>query len=242
MDAARALLLRPAPAPPSPQRRNQRAASRLAAPGRRCVRRLAVPDRWRPGGDDDGELPPRPRIPNIFGISSDERRRLLDRYYAEEDAYWRAVERREARAQARKAVGAQPPHAPAATPSASLAAAWPPVENSTLPAAMEARAGAAEAAAAAAVAFASAAVGHEAAGDAAYAAAAMQPASAMGAAGTEWLRASAAWRKAFESLEAAQRAAPGSEVVQEAATQVEAARRLKRQLHGISSGAAEDVQ
>lgn len=84
-------------------------------------------------------------------------------------------------------------------------------------------------------------MGHEAAGDAAYATAATQPASALGAAGAEWLRTSVAWRQAFESLEAAQRAAPGSEVVQGAAAQVEAARRFKRQMHGLSSGAAEDA-
>ena len=230
-----AALLGRAPAPP--QRRTQQLAPRPPAPGRRCARRLAAPGRSRSGGDYG--LPPFPAVPDLVGTSASEACKLVDRFWAEADVYWDAWFRREARARARKA--APPSHSPPAAPSASLAAAWPPVTDSTLPAAREARAGAAEAAATAAVAFAGTAVGHEAAAIAAHAAAATQPASALGAAGAEWLRASTAWRQAFESLEAAQHAAPGSEVVQEAAAQVEAARRFTHQMHGLSSGAAEDA-
>ncbi len=160
---------------------------------------------------------------------------------AEKRAYERAVERRNARklAKARKAAGAasQPPAPP---PLACLAANWPKVARNKLPTDSAARAAVAEAAAAAAVAFAGAAVGHEAAAEAAYEAAAMQPASALSSAGEQWVRAGAAWRKAFESLGAAQRAQPEAPVVIQAAAEVEAARQFKRQLPGLLGRVAED--
>ncbi|KAL4424772.1 hypothetical protein ABPG77_000812 [Micractinium sp. CCAP 211/92] len=88
---------------------------------------------------------------------------------------------------------------------------------------------------------ASAAVGLEAAAEAAFEAAGTKPASAVSSAGDEWLRAAEAWRKAFDSVQAARRAQPGAAVVDEAAAHVEAARRFKRQLRGLPGRVAEDL-
>ncbi|KAL4424777.1 hypothetical protein ABPG77_000817 [Micractinium sp. CCAP 211/92] len=229
--------------------RQQLVGSRLAAPKRLHIGRLvgqpSTPsdsDYQYHSYDSDDELPPPPTPfdPSLCDIV--ELKQKADRFIAELEAYDRAMDRRHARelAKARKASGASPgPSAP--PPLTSLAAEWPPVSDSTLPEDSAARASVAEAAAAAAVAFAGAAVGHEAAAEAAYAAAATQPASSLSSAGEEWLRAGAAWRKAFESLAAARRAQPGSLVVEEAAGEVEAARRFKHQLRGLPGRVAEDL-
>lgn len=214
---------------------------RMGVPGRRSASRLAALDGTPAGsGDEDDVLPPPPAVPEVRGLSVHEMHRNVMAWSAEMDAWTSAVERHEARAKARKKTGAPSQRSPALPPLACLAAEWPPVSDSTLPEAGAARTAAAEATAAAAVAFAGAAVGHEAAAEAAYAAAATQPAAALAVAGEEWMRAGAAWRKAFEALEAAQRAQPGAGVVEEAAAEVEAARRFKRQLRGLRGRVAEN--
>lgn len=76
-------------------------------------------------------------------------------------------------------------------------------------------------------------MGHEAAAEAAHAAASTQPATALAAVGEEWLRASAVWRKASEALDVARQAHPGAAAVSEAEAEVEAARRFKNQMHGL---------
>lgn len=233
-------MLRPAaalrtPAWAWPQPRHQPGSSRLP-PGRRRAHRLAAHHGAPGAGDDDDELPPPPTpMPRLADLPAEEVLLHVERWAAEKKAYDRALERRRRRAEARKAAGAPPPPL---HPLASLAAAWPPAADSTLPASTTARSAAAEAMAAAAVAFAGAAVGHEAA---ARAAAATQPASSLEAAGEEWLRAGTAWRKAFQSLEAAQRAQPEAAAVLDAAVQVEAAHRFSRQLRGLPSPVADDL-
>ncbi len=213
------------------------------APKRRSAARLAAHDSTAAGSSDynDDPLPPRPTLPPITGLSGEERIRTLDRFIAEDNAYKRAVQRRSARAEARKAASV-PPRPPAPTPPlACMAAEWPPVADSTLPEDSAARTAVAEAAAAAAVAFANAAVGFEAAAEAAYEAAATQPASALLSAGEQWLRAGAAWRKSFESLGAARRAQPGAGVVEQAAAEVEAARQFKHQLRRLPGRVTDDL-
>lgn len=186
-------------------------------------------------------LPPEPTPPDLDDdITTDEMLRRVDRFVAERDAYWAALDRHEARQKAHEAAGASP-RQPVTPPLTCLAMEWPPEAASKVPQSNLARAAAAEANAAAAIAFAGAAVGHEAAAEAAFAAAATQPAPALAAAGEEWLRAGAAWRKAFESLEAAQRAQPGAAVVEQAAAEVEAAHRFKCQLRGLPGRVAEDL-
>ncbi len=232
-----------------PGPRQQPGGLRLNAPERRRIRRLAAQgstpsdsDFLYDSYDSDDDLPPPPTPfdPSLCDLL--ELKQKADRFIAELEAYERAVERRHTRklAKARKAAGAAPrPSAP--PPLASLAAEWPPVSDSTLPGDSAARASVAEAAAAAAVAYAAAAVGHEAAAEAAFEAAGTKPASAVSSAGDEWLLAGAAWRKAFDSLQAARRAQPGAAVVDEAAAHVEAARRFKRQLRGLPARVAEDL-
>lgn len=128
LDGMNAALLRASRAGPAPQRRHQpHVAPQLAAQGRRCARRLpACPAGGSGGSDDEDELPPEPIVPKLVGRSVSEAMRLVDRYWAESDAYWAAVERHDARARARK-TAQQPPQAPApppppaAPPLASLA-------------------------------------------------------------------------------------------------------------------------
>ncbi|KAL4424775.1 hypothetical protein ABPG77_000815 [Micractinium sp. CCAP 211/92] len=221
--------------------RQQLGRLRRVAPKRRSAARLAAHNSTAAGSNNnDDPLPPRPNPPSIAGLRGEELIRTLDRFLAEEAAYKRAVQRRSAPAEARKAASV-PPLPPAPTPPlACLAAEWPPVADSTLPENSAARTAVAEAAAAAAVAFARAALGHEAAAEAAYQAAATKPASALSSAGEEWLRAGAAWRKAFDSLAAARRAQPGAGIAEEAAAEVEAAQRFKRQLRGLPGRVADE--
>lgn len=237
-----------------PGLRQQLGSLRLNAPERRRIRRLAAKGSTPSDGDflydsydSDDELPP----PTTFDTSLSDIFELdqeADRFLAEVKAYDRAVERRRARqlAKARKAAGTalqppEPPAPPVPPPLASLAAEWPPVSDSSLPGDSAARASVAEAAAAAAVAYAAAAVGHEVAAEAAFEAAGTKPASAVSSAGDEWLHAGAAWRKAFDSLRAARRAQPGAAVVEQAAAEVEAARRFKHQLRGLPGRLAGDL-
>ena len=98
-------------------------------------------------------------------------------------------------------------------PSATCAAhAWPPLADGAIPAS---RAAAAEASAAAAAAWATTTLALEAKAEASAARAACQPATEHASLALEWEAAAAAWRAAFEQLELAEQADPGSRAVQE---------------------------
>lgn len=217
-----------------------RAASQQAAPGPRARRRLRLATAAVSSRDDD-RLPDRPVAPESADFpDAFQYFAAADRYSKEMDAYIKLVRQLPTKRQAAKPILRALPPPPSPAPLAFLGAPWTPVTIPLL-ASGEARAATAEAAAAAAVAFAGAALGHEAAAEAARAAADTAPASALATVGEEWLRASTAWRKAFESLEAAQQAQPGGRVVLEAAAEVEAARRAKSRLRSLAGGAAADA-
>lgn len=125
-----------------------------------------------------------------------------------------AVEQREAewkerlahaKGQRRKAGSSGASGSPARAPPPP-AGPWPQPAPALTPGAAAARAAAAQASAAAAVGWASAAAGHEAAAHAAAQHAGTQPAAA--SASAEWERAAAAWRAAYDALEAAAQADP----------------------------------